>query len=528
MMPPPRRQHPHSLVKVALMGALALTALLVVTRWGALKPPPLPDGTLPGDGGAANASGGSERPPVLEAIAEEQRAGRGRGGGDADADADAGEVVRIAGGAAAAGGAAGGGRVAAAAAADGAAVALRPWAGAGADDERELGPEDFALDQRRVSALLGAWPAGRPRAALFVLARNSDLAGVLSSMLQLEARFNRRGAYPYVFVNDRPFTRVFKRTTSAATSAPCFYGQVPPGQWGFAPHVNQASEGRGPASPPPLVATKAIEGWRGMPSWLPYRSSASYRHMCRYFSGYFHRHPLLAGFDYYWRVEPDVKFFCNLTADPFRITETMPSFPASVNRFLAKQPELIHPTSLWSLGERSGVIRDNGQYNGCHFWSNFEIGRLSFLRSPEYQAFFEHLDREGGFHTERWGDAPVHSAAAAFLLDRRAIHRFEDIGYKHSDMQICPRSELRLRCDCDPFHDQGEVKKDHVCWQPVTKALATPVGGGGGGAPAGGGVGPGGRQSSQQRQVQQQGAVEQRRRPPRGKRWWQHRDDAAE
>lgn len=41
------------------------------------------------------------------------------------------------------------------------------------------------------------------------------------------------------------------------------------------------------------------------------------RFMCRFFSGFFFRHPLLQGFDYYWRVEPGVKFYCNLQQDPF-------------------------------------------------------------------------------------------------------------------------------------------------------------------------------------------------------------------
>lgn len=41
------------------------------------------------------------------------------------------------------------------------------------------------------------------------------------------------------------------------------------------------------------------------------------------------------------------------------------------------------------------------KYNMCHFWSNFEIARLDFFRSPEYMAFFEMMDRSGGFWMER-------------------------------------------------------------------------------------------------------------------------------
>lgn len=40
-------------------------------------------------------------------------------------------------------------------------------------------------------------------------------------------------------------------------------------------------------------------------------------------------------------------------------------------------------------------------YNMCHFWSNFEIARLDFYRSKEYEDFFQMLDKSGGFWNER-------------------------------------------------------------------------------------------------------------------------------
>lgn len=43
------------------------------------------------------------------------------------------------------------------------------------------------------------------------------------------------------------------------------------------------------------------------------------------------------------------------------------------------------------------------KYNMCHFWSNFEIARLDFFRSKEYEDFFEMMDRSGGFWMERVG-----------------------------------------------------------------------------------------------------------------------------
>lgn len=40
-------------------------------------------------------------------------------------------------------------------------------------------------------------------------------------------------------------------------------------------------------------------------------------------------------------------------------------------------------------------------YNMCHFWSNFEIARLDWFRSKEYEEFFDTMDKSGGFWTER-------------------------------------------------------------------------------------------------------------------------------
>lgn len=41
------------------------------------------------------------------------------------------------------------------------------------------------------------------------------------------------------------------------------------------------------------------------------------------------------------------------------------------------------------------------KYNMCHFWSNFEIARLDWFRSQEYEDFFQMMDRSGGFWMER-------------------------------------------------------------------------------------------------------------------------------
>lgn len=49
----------------------------------------------------------------------------------------------------------------------------------------------------------------RANATFVVLARNSDIAGVMQSMKQAEDRFNKEFRYPWVFLNEEPFNEEF-------------------------------------------------------------------------------------------------------------------------------------------------------------------------------------------------------------------------------------------------------------------------------------------------------------------------------
>ena len=66
------------------------------------------------------------------------------------------------------------------------------------------------------------------------------------------------------------------------------------------------------------------------------------------------------------------------------------------------------PEELLSTEPGRGLVKDvdpdgmEGEtYNMCHFWSNFEIARLDWFRSKEYNDFFDMMDRSGGFWMER-------------------------------------------------------------------------------------------------------------------------------
>jgi alpha 1,2-mannosyltransferase len=107
----------------------------------------------------------------------------------------------------------------------------------------------------------------RARAAFVILARNSDVAGVRSSMQMLEDRFNKRYKYPYIFLNDKEFTEEFKEATSTMTEAETMYGKIPEEHWSYPSWIDQ---------------TLAAENRRKLQKDnVIYGGSESYRHMCR-------------------------------------------------------------------------------------------------------------------------------------------------------------------------------------------------------------------------------------------------------
>jgi alpha 1,2-mannosyltransferase len=135
--------------------------------------------------------------------------------------------------------------------------------------------------------------------------------------------------------------------------------------------------------------------------------------MCRFNSGFFFHHELLTPYKWYWRVEPDVRFYCDLEYDPFVFMEdhgkiygftismpewepTIPSLWSVVKEFISDHPEYVSPNNSMDF-----ISDDAGDtYNMCHFWSNFEIADMDFWRGEAYTKFFNHLENTGGFYYE--------------------------------------------------------------------------------------------------------------------------------
>ncbi|ANB15847.1 alpha-1,2-mannosyltransferase KTR1 [Sugiyamaella lignohabitans] len=310
-------------------------------------------------------------------------------------------------------------------------------------------------------------PYEKASATFVSLARNSDLWDLIDSIRMVEDRFNHRYHYDWVFLNDDEFTEEFKDTISRYVSGKATFGLIPKEHWGFPEWIDKEK------------AALVREQMRN--DKVIYGDSIPYRHMCRYESGFFWRHPALDPYKFYWRVEPHIKLFCDIDYDVFKFMEekklkygftislyeyetTIKTLWKTTKEFIDANPQYVSPNSLMDF-----ISDDKGEtYNRCHFWSNFEVASLDFWRGEAYQKYFEHLDKAGGFFYERWGDAPVHSLAASLFLDKDEVHYFQDIGYWHNPFSNCPTEKeerLRLKCTCNPArdHDNNFTWKDYSC-----------------------------------------------------------------
>lgn len=277
----------------------------------------------------------------------------------------------------------------------------------------------------------------RANATFVVLARNKEIDGVIQSIKSVERHFNRWYNYGYVFLNDGDFDDNFKETVMNHTSGTCEFGKVGPEMWGFPDWID------------PKVAKEGIA--KQGDNAVMYGGLESYHSMCRFYSGFFFNHPLLLKYEWYWRVEPEITYFCDITYDPFlemiehkktygftiaikELKETVPNLFRYASAYM--RTNNITSQGLWEMFTEPKEKKDQAdesksptqmtsdditwtepvinnpvdidpdamegeKYNMCHFWSNFEIARLDWFRSKEYQDFFEMMDRSGGFWMER-------------------------------------------------------------------------------------------------------------------------------
>ncbi|KAM0755005.1 nucleotide-diphospho-sugar transferase, partial [Meredithblackwellia eburnea MCA 4105] len=137
--------------------------------------------------------------------------------------------------------------------------------------------------------------------------------------------------------------------------------------------------------------------------------SSTVRNMSRFFSGFFWKHPATINFDYIFRLDEGIKFWCKLNYDPFILMQQLNkkyAFSQLCNDAHRVTKGLFSHIQHFFNQNPSYVTQDNnldlftnpdGQsWNMKMVYNNFEISHRSVWESESYTKFFDYLDKLGG------------------------------------------------------------------------------------------------------------------------------------
>lgn len=288
---------------------------------------------------------------------------------------------------------------------------------------------------------------------IFVLLPFERIENLKKTIKQFESAFNQKANYPYVILNNEPFSISIENTIRDLTQSKVEFGLISSSQWEH---------------------PKWIEKQRADESLNKIGFTTNYRHMCRYMAGFFFKHELMLKYDWFIRIDTDSEFGCPFE-DPIRQLVNRNSSYGFI--LTAGEASSVVPT-LWSTVQswriKTGKKYENENKKGtldlvsrrgsnlkatqldsmCMFYNNFEVGSLKMLRGEAYSSYFEHLDKAGGFYYERWGDSPIRTYFMLLTQREDQIYQYKNIAYKH-------QGETNFRKSMNESQYQIQTKS---CW----------------------------------------------------------------
>jgi alpha 1,2-mannosyltransferase len=152
-----------------------------------------------------------------------------------------------------------------------------------------------------------------------------------------------------------------------------------------------------------------------------------YRHMCRFFSGDMYNFDILKEYDYYMRLDTDSFIHTPLSYDIFEWATESECYYG----YVAPAVQTDNPKVIEGLWEHTNKIYPNNIPEGYMFYTNFEIGKVSWFLTSEYMNFYSSLDETGGFYTKRWGDAPIKFLGINLFMQKTNIIPVHGFTYQH-------------------------------------------------------------------------------------------------
>jgi len=153
--------------------------------------------------------------------------------------------------------------------------------------------------------------------------------------------------------------------------------------------------------------------------------SIGYRHMCRFFSGQMYEFDIIQKYDYYLRLDTDSYITTRIPYDIFELAEKNETYYGFI------KIENDNPKVIEDLWETVNKKYPNNLPEGLMFYTNFELGKVSWFLTSGYMDFYNYLDKTGGIYTKRWGDAPIKFLGISILMDQKNISQIGGFIYNH-------------------------------------------------------------------------------------------------
>jgi hypothetical protein len=162
-----------------------------------------------------------------------------------------------------------------------------------------------------------------------------------------------------------------------------------------------------------------------------------YRNMCRFFSGTFHKLPILSNYEYYLRLDTDSYILTELNYDIFEFAkQTDLIYGYCEPAVQIDNPKVVEGLKEFSknyieLNNVKTYIDVNTIPEGKMFYTNLELGKVDWFIKSEYINYFNTIDENGGIYIKRWGDAPIKYLGVNLFCDPLKIIPLKGFTYQH-------------------------------------------------------------------------------------------------
>jgi len=160
-----------------------------------------------------------------------------------------------------------------------------------------------------------------------------------------------------------------------------------------------------------------------------------YRNMCRFFSGQFHEFDILSSYEYYLRLDTDSYILTPLNYDifEFAINNNL-NYGYCDPAIQIDNPKVIEGFNQFT----KNYLTDQHIYNqvdtipeGKMFYTNFELGKVSWFLESEYWNFYKAINDSGNIYIKRWGDAPIKYMGVMLFCEPETIIPINGFTYQH-------------------------------------------------------------------------------------------------